>query len=91
MVKRYGVSIDPKVWEDARKLIAEELNMSMSKFVEMQLRAVVRSHTSPVAQVMQGIMQDFMNGDKSLSEGERRKMQSIFDNGKKVKAVKKKK
>lgn len=79
MVKRYGVSIDPNVWEDARKLVSEELNMSMSKFVEMQLRAVVRSHNAPVAQVMQGIMQDFMNGDKSLSEVDRRKMQSVLD------------
>lgn len=89
--KRFNISVDEQVWEDARALISEVMNLSMSKFIEIQLRTLVRSHKSPFADVVQGAMRDFIAGDKSLTAGERTKMNGLLDSEKKVKGVKKKK
>lgn len=89
--KRYSVTIDPKVWEESQKLISEQMNVSMSRFIEIQLRSLIRSHKGSFADVVEGAFRDFVKGDKSLSEGEREKMNGLFDSEKKVKPVKKKK
>jgi hypothetical protein len=88
---RKTISVDEKVWDGAHKLISEELNMSMSKFIEIQLRTIVRSYKGTFAQTMNGVIHDYFNNEKSLTEEQRRGMQSLFDKREKIKAVKKKK
>jgi len=88
------ISLDPQVWEDAKKVIMGEMNMSMSKFIEIQLRTLVRAHSkSPFMEVVQGAMRGFMEGDKSLTEKERRQMSSAINkvHNVRVKSVRKKK
>jgi len=40
-----SISIDENVYNEARKILKEEINMTMSKYLEIKLRALVRSKT----------------------------------------------
>lgn len=57
-----SISIDDEVYEEGRKVLKEELNMTMSKYIEIQLRALIRSKTQTQKDVYEGIVADLLNG-----------------------------
>lgn len=51
------VSVDAKIWDEA-KIVLHEVGMTRSRFIELTLRQLVRSHTSSFADVTADIFQD---------------------------------
>jgi hypothetical protein len=87
---KHTVSADRAVWDTAKKLIKEEWNMTMSKWIEIQLRALLNSRKYPINDVIQNAMLDFARADKSLSEKEREVISDVIKGKDKVKVKKKK-
>lgn len=52
------MSIDEKVTKAAKAILKEELNMTISKYVEIQLRALIRSKTQPAKDLYEGVVAD---------------------------------
>jgi hypothetical protein len=86
-----NISIDNDVWLRSKTLIKEEMNLTMSKFIELQLRTLLRGRTGTFQDVVMGAAKDFIEADKSLTREERMKMDGLFDQKKKPEKVKKKK
>jgi hypothetical protein len=56
-----SISIDENVYNEARKILKEELNMTMSKYLEIQLRALVRSKTQTQKDLYEGVVSDLLS------------------------------
>ncbi len=52
------VSVDLKVWETAKQILKDDLNLGISKYVELQLRSLIRSKSGSYAEFMQGTLDD---------------------------------
>lgn len=63
---RRTISISDDVYLPAKKLIKEEMNIGVSKFIEIQLRSLLRSKSGSVKDVVEGVMLDFIKADKSI-------------------------
>ncbi len=67
-----SISIDDNVYEQARKILKEELNMTMSKYIEIQLRTLVSSQSQTVKEVYGGLVTELV-GDMLKSKGKDKK------------------
>lgn len=57
-----SLSIDDDVYEEAKKILKEELNMTMSKYIEIQLRALVGSKTKTQKDLYEGVVAELFEG-----------------------------
>lgn len=89
MWKKYTISVDPTVWENAKQIIQNEAGMSMSKYIEITLRSLTRSTTGTAQDYVQDTIMDFVAADKSLSTAEKKKIETAIK-GEKDKVKKKK-
>ena len=55
------IQMDEKVWNEARSIAKEELNMTMSKFLEVMLRQLVNSRTKTMKQMMDETVEDLFD------------------------------
>lgn len=69
---RRNISVDEKTWHEARKILKEELNMTISKYVDIQLRALVRSQTHTARELYEGVTQDLFE-DLEYSKRKRKR------------------
>ena len=90
MWKKYTISVDPMVWDNAKQIIQTEAGMSMSKYIEITLRALPRAQEGTAKDFVQDTIMDFVTADKTLSSEEKKKAE-ILIMGKKAKPLKKKK
>lgn len=72
--KRYNISMDSDIWEGSRTIIKGQLNMSMSKYIEIMLRQVIASQTQTQRQMYENLatmlFQEMM--PKSVQNGEKK-------------------
>ena len=52
------ISVDFDVWDTAKGILKDDLNMTISKYIELQLRALIRSKSGSYAEFMQGTLDD---------------------------------
>jgi antitoxin component of RelBE/YafQ-DinJ toxin-antitoxin module len=90
MQKKVNMTIDYDVWKNAKAIIKSESGMSLSKYVEITLRALPRAQEGTVKEYMQETIMDFFRADKTLSVVEKEKAERVIM-GKKAKSLKKKK
>lgn len=64
MVDKRTISVDSKVWEQAREIIKGELNLTMSKYIEIQLRSLVRSTTQTQRELYENIALDLIEASE---------------------------
>lgn len=83
------LTLDDDVWREAKSIIKNEMNISMSRFVEIQLRSIVRARKGTVTEVVEGAVKDFVMADRSLSADEKKKVNGLFDKPGKRKVKKK--
>lgn len=81
---RKTLSFDKEVFDRAKQIVSEELGMTMSKFLEIQLRSIARMRTESFKDMMEHTMFDLLSGKQARD--------NFFDlPPKKKKVVKKKK
>lgn len=68
-----SLSVDVEVWEKAKKILKDDLNMAISKYIDLQLRALIRSKSGSYAEFMQGTLEDTMRIMKGEVEGHKKK------------------
>jgi hypothetical protein len=90
MWKKYTISVDPTVWEDAKQILQTEAGMSMSKYIEITLRSLTKVTTGTAQEYMHDTIMDFVSADKSLSGSEKKKIEAAIKGEEKVKVKKKK-
>ena len=54
------VSVDFGVWDTAKQILKDDLNMTISKYVEFQLRSLIRSKSGSYSEFIQGTLDDTM-------------------------------
>jgi antitoxin component of RelBE/YafQ-DinJ toxin-antitoxin module len=59
--KRYSISINPDVWENAKKIIESEAGLTMSKYIEITLKALPRADQGSTKDFVQETIMDFVN------------------------------
>ena len=52
------ISVDFDVWDTAKGILKDDLNMTISKYIELQLRSLIRSKSGSYAEFMQGTLDD---------------------------------
>lgn len=57
-IYKANVSLDKDVWKEAKRILKEDLNMTMSKYIEIQLRSLIRSQTQTHRQLMESVAED---------------------------------
>lgn len=55
---RTNVICDRKIWDEARTIAREELNLNMSKFIEIMLRQFVNSRSKSQKEMMEDMIDD---------------------------------
>lgn len=55
---RTNVICDERIWSEARSIAKEELNMSMSKFIEVMLRQFVNSRVKSQKEMIEDMVED---------------------------------
>jgi antitoxin component of RelBE/YafQ-DinJ toxin-antitoxin module len=55
------IRIDGSLYEEAKKLLKEDINLSVSKFIEITLRQLVRSRTTPMADAFGNMVEDLLS------------------------------
>lgn len=90
MWKKYTISVDPTVWENAKQIIQNEAGMSMSKYIEISLRGLMRVESGTTKDFVQDTIMDFVSADKSLKRSEKKKIEAAIKGDEKVKVKKKK-
>ena len=55
------IRIDGSLYEEAKKLLKEDINLSVSKFIEITLRQLVRSRTTPMADAFGNMVKDLLS------------------------------
>lgn len=53
--KRYNISMESDIWEGSQRIIKGQLNMSMSKYIEIMLRQVIASQTQTQRQMYENL------------------------------------
>lgn len=53
--KRYNIGMDEDVWKGAETIIKTQLNMSMSKYIEIMLRQLMASQTQTQRQMYENL------------------------------------
>lgn len=67
-----SISIDERVYNECKEILKEELNMTMSKYLEIQLRALIRSRTQTQKDVYEGVVADLL-GDMMKPKASKKK------------------
>lgn len=57
---RKTIGLEETVYDEASHLLKEELGMSVSKFIEITLRQLVRSRTASMAETFGAIVEDLL-------------------------------
>ncbi|HOP31578.1 MAG TPA: type II toxin-antitoxin system RelB/DinJ family antitoxin [Spirochaetota bacterium] len=74
MKKRKKVSvhlkIDEEVWENT-KAVMEEMGYSHSGFVEMMCKQVIKAETSPLGDLIEGIVKDVLDKRMASKKGKK--------------------
>ena len=52
------ISVDQEIWDTAKGILRDDLGMAISKYIELQLRALIRSRSGSYADFMQGTLED---------------------------------
>ena len=55
---RTNVICDERIWNEARSIAKEELNLTMSKFIEVMLRQFVNSRVKSQKEMMEDMVED---------------------------------
>lgn len=53
--KHYNISMDSDIWEGSQLIIKGQLNMTMSKYIEIMLRQVIGSQTQTQRQMYENL------------------------------------
>lgn len=61
---KVNLSMDEKVYREAKAILKEELNMTASKYVEIQFRALIRSKTQTAKDLYEGVVADLFEDMK---------------------------
>lgn len=54
------ISVDFGVYDTAKQILKDDLNLTISKYIELQLRALIRSRGGSYAEFIQGTLDDTM-------------------------------
>lgn len=66
------IQMDEKVFNEARRIAKEELNMTMSKFIEVMFRQLIASRTRTQKDMMEDLVQDLFE-EMNKPKGRKRK------------------
>jgi hypothetical protein len=84
-----NMSIDDDVWLSAKTIVKEETGMTMSKFIEIYLRGIVRAKKGGLRDIVVGGVNDLIEMDNSLNARDKLKGFELVNEARK-KLVKKK-
>lgn len=69
---RKTIGLEETVYNEAARLLKEELGMSISKFIEITLRQLVRSRTTSMADTFGATVEDLLSSGKKPAKRKRR-------------------
>jgi hypothetical protein len=85
-----NMSIDDDVWSKAREIVKEETGMTMSKFIEIYLRGLVRAKKGGLRDVVESGIRDLIEFDDSASAREKIEMFDVVKQNRDIFKKKKK-
>jgi hypothetical protein len=74
-----NMSIDDDVWLSAKTIVKEETGMTMSKFIEIYLRGIVRAKKGGLRDIVVGGVNDLIEMDNSLNARDKLKGFDLVD------------
>jgi antitoxin component of RelBE/YafQ-DinJ toxin-antitoxin module len=89
--RNVNLSLDSEATEKAKVILKEEMGMTLSKFIDIQLRSLVRARTGTVSDFMEGTLKEYVDADKTLTNTQREKVNGILFDAAVVNVKKKKK
>jgi hypothetical protein len=84
------ISVNREIWENSKEVIKEQTGMSMSKFIEIYLRGIIRAKRGGLRDVIEGATKDLIEMDDSASAREKIQMFDMVDQNKDIFKKKKK-